>query len=288
MKSIKKYRMALKNILCIAVFAALLAANIGGIGKAAYVSGNISSEEIAVPILMYHSVCYNKTKSDYIITPEMLEADFKYLKDNGYNTVFVSDLVSFVKDGLTLPENPVVLTFDDGHINNLTYVLPLAEKYDLKFSVSVVGIFSENASKNEDKNPNYAYLSWDDIAELKNSGRAEICSHTYNLHSIGDRKGCMKKSGESADDYKTVLQEDLENLQSVLSDKCGIMPEIFTYPYGLVSDESVGVIREMGFNASLNCVEKTNYLSYGDTDKLFSLCRYNRSFKRSAENILAG
>ena len=99
-----------------------------------------------VPILMYHSVCNNtKVQSDYRVSPEQFESDMKYLDDSGYTAIFVGDLIGYVYEGMPLPDKPVIITLDDGYLNNLTYVLPVLEKYDMCATVSVVGEFVEKA-----------------------------------------------------------------------------------------------------------------------------------------------
>ena len=98
------------------------------------VMSDVTSETLpAVPILMYHSVCDNKkVTSDYRVTPQMLESDLEYLSKNGYTSILVSDLVAYVHDGALLPQKPVIITLDDGYLNNLTNVFPLLEKYDVR------------------------------------------------------------------------------------------------------------------------------------------------------------
>ena len=78
----------------------------------------------AVPIIMYHSVCDNKrVNSDYRISGDLFESDMKYLQKNGYTAIFVGDLVGYVYEGMPLPEKPVIITLDDGYLNNFTEVL---------------------------------------------------------------------------------------------------------------------------------------------------------------------
>ena len=83
--------------------------------------------------------------------------------------------------GTPLPQNPVVITFDDGFYNNLSVALPLLEQYDMKATVSVVGSFSENQTE-QDSHKSYSYLTDADIAVLLESGRFEIGNHTNSLH----------------------------------------------------------------------------------------------------------
>ena len=106
-----------------------------------------------VPILMYHSILKDPAKAGaYILSPEVLEQDLTWLLDRGYETVTGQDLVAYVSGTGTLPEKPVMITFDDGHLNNLTYVLPLLYEYDCCGVVSVVGAYTQRFSDQPDPN----------------------------------------------------------------------------------------------------------------------------------------
>ena len=240
----------------------------------------------AVPIIMYHSVCENtKVQSDYRISPDLFESDLKYLKENGYTAIFVGDLVGYVYEGMPLPEKPIVITLDDGYLNNFTEVLPLLEKYDMCATVSVVGEFIEKAEKEKDPNPLYAYLSSDDIKALEQSGRVEIGNHTHAMHEIGERRGCMKISGESDERYDKILSEDLSKLQNILTERVGITPIVFTYPFGFISEESYPIIKKQGFLAALTCYERINYIN-GSIDQLYRLGRFNRPPSLTTEQFM--
>lgn len=230
----------------------------------------------AVPILMYHSVCNNqRVHSEYRITPDTLESDLAYLKEHGYTSIFVGDLVGYVYEGYALPDKPVIITLDDGYLNNYTEVLPLLEKYDMKATISVVGEFCRTFSDTPDRNPLYAYLTWSDIRALDDSGRIEIGNHTYAMHELGTRRGCMKIESETEEKYDKALTEDLSKLQDALTQYSGLTPIVFTYPYGFVSEESIPVIKKLGFLAALTCYERINYIT-GDPEQLYRLGRFNR------------
>ena len=230
----------------------------------------------AVPILMYHSVCDNpRVQTDYRVPPTVFESDLAYLREHGYTAVHVADLVAYVYEGMELPARPVVITLDDGYLNNLTEVLPLLEKYDMRATVSVVGEFTQTFSNTADPNPLYAYLTWEDIRALDASGRVEIGNHSYAMHEIGARRGCMKVQGESTESYQETLAADLTKLQDALTEQSGLTPIVFTYPYGFISEESIPVLRKLGFLAALSCYERINYLT-GDAEQLYRLGRFNR------------
>ncbi len=230
-----------------------------------------------VPILMYHSVCDgSRVSSEYILPVKEFERDLQYLARKGYTAVFLSELVDFQKNGTPLPEKPVVITFDDGHLNTLTSALPLLQKYDMKAVVSVVGEFAETYSAISDRDPTYAYLTFEDIAFLHQSGRFEIGNHTYALHKTHGRFGCAKLPAETEEQYQKMLFDDLTRLQEELTENCGVTPTVFAYPYGSISDAAMPVLKRLGFETVLTCTEKTNILT-GSSDELMSLGRYNRS-----------
>ena len=236
-----------------------------------------SEEYIEVPIIMYHSVLKDISRSNkYTVTPAVLEEDLKYISTNGYNTITISDLISYVYENKELPEKPIIITFDDGHYNNYGYVYPLLEKYDMKAVISIVGSYTDKFSETDEANLNYSYLRWKDINELISSGRVEFQNHTYNLHdNTHGRIGAKKKKGESDDEYKKILEEDINKLQNEFKENTGFVPTCFTYPFGGISNSSIEIIKELGFKASLSCEEGINKITK-NPNSLYLLKRYNR------------
>lgn len=198
-----------------------------------------------------------------------------YLRENGYTAVFISELIDYVYDDAPLPEKPVAITLDDGYLNNLTYVLPILEETDMKATISVVGAYSQRFSEALDPNPNYAYLSWEDIKTMYASGRVEIGNHSYDLHSRYDQLGVLQHKGESKESYRRRIAEDISKLQTALEEETGIVPQVFTYPFGQVSEDALPVLKALGFRAALTCREKLNYITT-EPECLFHLNRFNR------------
>lgn len=56
-----------------------------------------------------------------------------------FNVVRMEDVTEAVEGHGSLPENPVLLTFDDGYIDNFTYALPVLEEYGLQGSFFIPG-----------------------------------------------------------------------------------------------------------------------------------------------------
>ena len=245
-----------------------------------------SEDYIEVPIIMYHSILKDSSRSNkYTVTPAVLEEDLKYIKDKGYTTVTIADLISYVYDDKPLPEKPIVLTFDDGHYNNYGYLFPLLEKYDMKAVISIVGSYTDKFTKTDEANLNYSYLRWKDIKELMDTGRIEFQNHTYSLHSnTGKRIGTKKIKGETDEHYKNVLEEDILKLQQEFKENTNYIPQCFTYPFGGISNASLDIIKELGFKASLSCEQGINKLTK-NPNSLYLLKRYNRPSYISTYNF---
>lgn len=245
-----------------------------------------TDEPIFLPIIMYHSIVSDTTDgNEYQVNVSTIESDLKYLSENGYNAVFIEEVADYVFYNKPLPENPVCITADDGFYNNSCYLLPLLKKYDMKATISVVGYFSEVISENDPHIPEYSYLTWEDISALIESDRIEIGNHTYNMHSLNDRKGCSKLFYESEEEYSKKFIEDVGTMQTLLKMNTGITPIVFTYPFGAISDESIPLLKELGFSAALNCREKPNYITH-DESCLFTLNRYNRASGISTNDFM--
>lgn len=272
------------------IFAAAAAVGVAAVFSARTVVRTFApkTEEVKVPILMYHLVLEGSKGNKYIVSPADFESDLKYLRDNGYTTVVMQDLINYVYEGAELPEKPIVLTFDDGYYNNYVYAYPLLKKYDSKAVISIVGAYTDLYSETPDTHVNYAHLTWDNVKEMADSGYVEIQNHTYNLHSLDKgRSGSKRNSNESEQEYEKMLRSDVGELQEKCLEKLGKAPDTFTYPFGLVSKESLDIIKSLGFKASLSCEEGLNSLGHSP-EQLYKLKRYIRTPSRGAAEICSG
>lgn len=245
-----------------------------------------------VPIIMYHMVTKNsKLVGKHGIYPAELEADLKYLKDQGYETVVMEDLIAFVRKGKALPKKPIMLTFDDGNSGDYQYLYPLLQQYDMKAVLSILGsatdhcttVAEKDAAANPDKPRKYPHATWPQIKEMADSGRVELQNHSYDLHGS---KGSGQRQGESEADYHKRLKEDLAKMQKRLKEETRAKATTFTYPLGIISDSSQAVLEDIGLVASLSCHDGMNILTEGDLDCLFRLKRDNRPSGEPVQTVL--
>lgn len=242
----------------------------------------VSADTAQVPIVMYHSIS-NAKSNDYVITPQTLESDFKYLKDRGYTAVFVNDCIDFVRGKRDLPKKPIVITFDDGFYNNYKFALPLLRKYGFKATISVVGSYMAMEKGMEKRSPVYSYLNASELRALKSSGVVELGNHTWDMHRIKGRKGIKRVSGETEETYRRKLIADAKKCHDFVADICGVDMNVYTYPYGYYSAQAREILKSQGYEAMLTCNEGMNYLKRGGEKDLLGLKRYNRPSKYSTK-----
>lgn len=245
---------------------------------------------ISLPIIMYHHMSEDEEKANkYTVLCSEFESDLQYLEQNGYTTVTMSEVIAYVEGEYELPEKPIVITFDDGFYSTLALAYPLLEQYQMCAVVSVIGSVAQTYSDSIDHNVNYANLNWEEIAFLDQTDEIEIQNHTYDLHEDGEnsRKGLSRLNGETLQQYEQVITQDLTAMQERLLENCNIVATTIAYPYGAYSNETLDIIKSLGFKASFVCEERVNVITVGQSECLYNLGRYNRESGVSSEEFFA-
>ena len=242
------------------------------------------AEGISVPAVMYHNVLPDGSSwlGKFVISASELEGDLRFLQEAGYTAVTPRELSDFVRGVETLPESPILITFDDGFESMEKVVLPMLEAYQFRVTAAIVGKYTDLYSGDVPRQLSYSHLSWNQVKALQDSGLVEIANHSYDLHELdGERRGMKKKRGESDGDYRKALSDDLLLLQEKCRDHLGGEPLALVYPYGFYSEESENLAKEFGFSVTFTCEEGVSLIS--DKESLFGIKRYNREHGASRE-----
>lgn len=182
-----------------------------------------------IPILTYHSFGpkpefrENKTQLQYRVTVPVFEAQMKFLAEKKYQTITFADLIENQTSGKPIPENAVVLTFDDGWKSQYEYAVPILEKYG--FTGTFFIITNSTGAK--------SYMSFDELKELHAKG-FEIASHTKSHPKL-----------PTLDDVK--LLEELQGSKKTLEDRVGITVTTIAYPYYAHDDRVMKVVQSAGY-----------------------------------------
>ncbi|MEG1027392.1 MAG: polysaccharide deacetylase family protein [Oscillospiraceae bacterium] len=274
------YKLNLKiiSIILIAIIALLVVVKT--------VPANANVQQTKLPVIMYHHILENSNKlGDYVISPKQFEQDIKYITDKGYTAITSKELLNFLKYGDTLPEKPIMITFDDGYESVYKYAYPILKKYNQKAITLIIGKYTDLFSdENEPRHINYSHLSYKQLLEI--SDMFEIGNHTYNMHqnAQGKRYGCKKISGETYEDYKLALTNDVGYLSQKIIDNIGYKPKCFAYPFGAISKESKVVLEDFGFEVFFTCLEKVNIIEPFTKTPVY-INRFNRPTKYSTKEF---
>ena len=210
----------------------------------------------------------------------------EYIRDAGYETVVMEDLIAYVRSGAPLPEKPIMITLDDGYYNNYLYAYPVLEELGMRGVLSVIGVEADRYTNEPDLHESYAHCTWEMLGEMYESGVMELQNHSYDMHHIKNGyMGIGRKNGEELVAYRTRLYADLSRMQNRFQEELGITPNTFTYPFGCAPADSRPVLEELGFQASLGTENRTFYLTR-DEKSLQLIPRYNRTSAKSARSIL--
>lgn len=154
-----------------------------------------SELKIAVPY--FHSILPQRDLNwvkGFLTQPlDRFEQFLLYLKHSGWKTIFLDEMYDLKVRGGRISGKYCALTFDDGYADNYIYVYPLLQKYGLKGTIFVSPLCIDekrpkamnlfdlwNGKTTADQLSLTAYLNWQEMEEMQQSGVIDIQSHTMN------------------------------------------------------------------------------------------------------------
>jgi peptidoglycan/xylan/chitin deacetylase (PgdA/CDA1 family) len=166
-----------------------------------------------IPVLCYHRIS-DGPKSEYRVSAATFASHMKALSDSGYHSISPAQLYDYLVYNRTLPEKPVMISFDDSREEHFSIAAPIMEKYGFR------GVFFIMTITYNKKN----YMTTDQIALLSKAG------HTIGLHSWDHTM--VIKYKESADWQKQVV-EPKKKLEGIV----GKAVEYWAYPNGVYNHD---------------------------------------------------
>jgi peptidoglycan/xylan/chitin deacetylase (PgdA/CDA1 family) len=196
-----------------------------------------------VIILCYHGVTERATRGatdphGIHVPRPLFESQLDYLGSR-YRVVSLRDYLAARREGRTLPDYSVVLTFDDGFRNFLTVAAPCLARRGMTASLFII---TNNTGEGGDPGPGRAwtpaddrtYLSWGEVRALSSEQQIEVGSHTCS-HSRLPTLPPEETGRELRDSYAAVV----ENL--------GGEPPALSYPKGEYSAVLARLARATGY-----------------------------------------
>ena len=209
-----------------------------------------------VRVLMYHKVVTQD--SDFLsVTTTQFEAQLTYLKRKNYQFITAQNVLDFYIDNKPLPLKPLLLTFDDGYLNNLELAYPILKKHGVKATIFIPTFFV--GKENAWDNGNDKIMS---IEQLKNLDPSVF---ELALHSHEHRNYIDLSVAEIASDVA-------QNVAFFKKNNLNYTP-VLAYPYGgrpenEVKSRMITVFKMMGIKAAFRIGNRINPLIVNDLYEL--------------------
>jgi|SRR5579885_135817 len=195
------------------------------------------SATLHVPILMYHYVEYVQDKKDkerqlLNVNPNVFEQQIRTLQNAGYTFITAKDLGDILDGIKQAPQKPIILTFDDGHWDLDTNVVPILKKYNVHATAYIVpGFIGTNTDS----------LTPQEMQDVVNSGLIDVGAHT--VHHISLKGKSLAQVQYEVDTSKTMLEQQYH-----------IHVYSFAYPYGSFDQQTINVVKQAGFTTAASTI----------------------------------
>jgi len=183
---------------------------------------------VRVPILTYHRVHeyateLTKSQPDLTIEPPVFRAEMAAIHGAGYTTISQRQLFDALYRGAALPRRPLIISVDDGYVDDVTQILPVLRRYRMTATFYVITGRVREAG----------FLTIREIQELAAAGM-DIGAHTRTHPNLPALPAAALRSevDGSAVDLRRIL---------------GHPVYWFAYPYGAFDARVLKAVRRAGF-----------------------------------------
>ncbi|MGE0372867.1 MAG: poly-beta-1,6-N-acetyl-D-glucosamine N-deacetylase PgaB [Gammaproteobacteria bacterium] len=226
-------------------------------------------------VLSYHDVqddpVRDRLGDAVTIATADLVAQFAWLREHDYQPVSLDDIAA-AREGLRpLPDNAVLLTFDDGYASTYTRVFPLLRLFRYPAVVAPMAAWIDQPAGSQVNYgdmpiPRAGFMTWAQIKEMADSGLVAIASHSYDLHHgiAGNPQGNLQPAavtraydakGKTYEDEAAYLKRvgaDLAKSVHVIERRTGHRPRAMVWPYGRYNDALTALAAEHGMPLSFD------------------------------------
>jgi hypothetical protein len=195
-------------------------------------------------ILVFHTLSRIYPHDGITMSPELFTDIVRALREE-YSVISLSDLVERLRSRTPLTGREVVITFDDGYLDNYEYAAPVLSELGLPACFYLTAGFVGTDRQfpwDVAKGRRTVMMSWDQAREMHGMG-FEIGCHTWNHPDLGTEP-------------VTSAPRELVDARRKLEDEIGGRVVHFAYPFGGVNNiraEWVEAIRQAGFVSNGSC-----------------------------------
>ncbi len=186
---------------------------------------NSPAQSVRVPVLTYHRVAPLSAVglTDLKVEPSNFVAELAALQTGGYHTISQIQLFDALYKGAKLPPKPVIISVDDGYVDDITRILPALQRFHMVATFFVI----------TGRTTEPGFLTTGQIRQLDQAGM-DVGDHT--AHHVDLRLLTA-----------TQLRTETAGSKRVLEQVLGHPVYYFAYPFGAYNDAVVKAVRAAGF-----------------------------------------
>jgi peptidoglycan/xylan/chitin deacetylase (PgdA/CDA1 family) len=178
--------------------------------------------EVSIPVLNYHSIGVSKGNT-LVLDPKKLTQQMEFLAEQGYSPLTLSDFILLLEKKKAAPAKPVLLTFDDGYIDNYEQAMPILKRHGFPATIFI----SPGTIGQENK------VNWKQIKEMQEAGW-DIQPHGMTHPHLPKLTAAEQK-------------EEITQARRLIEEQLGTKADIFCYPFGEFNKQTLTILKEEGF-----------------------------------------
>ncbi len=220
---------------------------------------------VGVPVFLYHIISPSVSKGSYgFISLSLFRKQLDYLQQEGYVTISLDQLYSYMSLRKNIPEKSIILSFDD--TNESDYTVTFAE---LK-SRGLKGIFFTVGAK-------AVTPMWKSRLQEMYAGGMEIASHAMNHKYSG---GGPDTNGKRVDvDDAKMVRYELSESKKILEDITNSKIDYLAWPGDSYTDNMIKLAQEIGYKGLF--MAKTDY-----TENIMHHPKAKSGFNKIGDDVL--
>jgi peptidoglycan/xylan/chitin deacetylase (PgdA/CDA1 family) len=207
--------------------------------------------EDQIAVLLYHHID-DQAQSGGTITTALFREQLSHLKQQGFQFITFQQFKRFMEGG-EVPDNAVLVTFDDGYSSFYTNAYPVLKQLSVP---AVHFIITKDL-----ENPHHSRipsLSKDQIMEMTGAGDfIEVQTHTNNLHNKQSEKAYLttrlKMEGKAAEGkteedaaYRDRIVADIQTSVDKLKPLQINEIDALAYPFGIYHKQATELVKQAG------------------------------------------